>query len=47
MQAILNQNLSDLQTYKKLNLKVYSVIEEFFKKHLELIFLRFDFSIII
>jgi len=47
MQSILNQNLDELKTYKKLHLRVYQVLEEFFKKHLELIFLRFDFGLIL
>ena len=31
----------------KLNRSMYNLLEEFFKKHLELIFLRYDFSLIL
>jgi hypothetical protein len=47
LQSILNQDLSDINHFKKLNLRVYQVVEEFFKKHLELMFLRFDFQVIL
>lgn len=47
IQAILNQNLEEIKHYKKLNLKIHQMLEEFFKKHLELMFMRFDFNIII
>jgi hypothetical protein len=38
--------MEKIKTYKKLNLKIYTLFEEFFKKHLELIFLRFNFDMI-
>lgn len=47
LQSIMNQDLQELKYFKKLNLKVYQVLEEFFKKHLELIFLRFDFNFLL
>jgi len=47
MKALLNQKLDDIKNYKKLHLQVYHVLEEFFKKHLELIFLRFDFDLVV
>jgi hypothetical protein len=36
-----------MKHYKKLNLKIHQMLEEFFKKHLELMFMRFDFNIIL
>jgi len=47
MRAILNQDTNELKTYKKLNLKMYNFVEEFFKKHLEIVFLRFDFDMLL
>jgi len=46
LQSLLNQKLDDIKVYKKLHLLAYHVLEEFFKKHLELIFLRFDFDLV-
>lgn len=45
-QCIISQDLASLQGYNKLNRKLYTFIEEFFKHHLELIFLRFDFNLV-
>lgn len=45
-QSIISQDLASLHAYNKLNRKLYSFIEEFFKNHLELIFLRFDFQLV-
>jgi len=39
--------MGTIKQYKKINGKVYCLIEEFFKKHSELIFLRFDFAFIL
>jgi len=39
--------LEVVKQYKKVHSKVYTLCEEFFKKHSELIFLRFDFTFII
>jgi hypothetical protein len=47
MQAILNQPIADIKLHVKLNRSMYNLLEEFFKKHLELIFLRYDFSLIL
>lgn len=47
LQSILNQNMEDMKFFKKLNLKIYQLLEEFFKKHLELMFLRFDFNFLL
>jgi|TARA_B110000305_G_C19041249_1_gene448304 hypothetical protein len=46
-QTILNQDMEQIKAYKKLNRRMYSLIEEFFKKHLELAFLGFDFQLIL
>ena len=43
-QSIMNQDLNDVKQFKKLNLRMHQLLEEFFKKHLELIFMRFEFS---
>ena len=45
-QCIVNQDLASLQGYNKLSRKLYAFVEEFFKHHLELIFLRFDFNLV-
>lgn len=47
LKAILNQDLQEIKHFRKLNLKVYQLLEEFFKKHLELMFLRFDFALLV
>ena len=39
--------MNQIQSYKKLNLIMYNLLEAFFKKHLELVFLRFDFNLVI
>jgi exportin-7 len=46
LKAILNQNISEIQNYPKVNLTLYSFIEQFFKKHLELVFLKIDLSLV-
>ena len=46
-QSILNQDAQDMSEYKKLHRTIFTFIEEFFKSHLELIFLRFDFNLLI
>lgn len=47
MQSILNQDLTQIRAYKKLNMTVYNLTEEFFKKHLELVFLRFNQGLLV
>lgn len=47
IKSILNQDLKQMQLYKKLYRKVNTLVEELFKKHLEMIMLRFDFSLIL
>jgi len=42
MQCILNQDMAQVKSYKQLYKQMYSLLEEFFQKHLELVFLRFD-----
>lgn len=42
MQCILNQDLDLIKSYKPLYKQLYTLLEDFFNKHLELIFLRFD-----
>ena len=44
--SILNQDLTEMTQYKKANKTMYFMIEEFFKKHLELIFLKMDLGIV-
>lgn len=45
-QSIINQDLQDVSDYKKLHKSIFTFIEEFFKSHLELVFLRFDFDLL-
>ena len=40
--AIKNQNLADMKQYEKLNRAIYKFVTEFFKKNMELVFLKFD-----
>ena len=44
--SILNQDLTEMAQYKKVNKTMYLLIEEFFKKHLELMFLKMDFDLV-
>ena len=45
--AVLNQDTVLLQSYSKLNKRLLTFVEEFLKKHLELMFLNFDFDVIL
>lgn len=45
--VILNQDTALLQSYSKLNKRLLTFIEEWCKKHLEVMFLNFDFEIIL
>jgi hypothetical protein len=47
LQCILNQDQKLIGSHSKINRQQYTLVEEFFKKHLEVIFLRFDFAIIL
>ena len=42
--AIINQNLSDLRQYEKIHMALYRFVSDFFKKNLELVFLKFERS---
>lgn len=41
-QAIRNQDLADLKHYEKVHRALYKFIQEFFKKNMELVFLKFE-----
>lgn len=44
--SILNQDITEIANYPKVNSTLYKFIEEFFKKHLELAFLKIDKDLI-
>ena len=44
--SILNQDISEIANYQKVNFAMYRFLEEFFKKHLELAFLKIDRDLI-
>lgn len=44
--SILNQDISEIAKYQKVNHSLYRFVEEFFKKHLELAFLKIDRDLI-
>lgn len=46
-QTIMNQDLTDVADYRNLHKLIFNFVEDFFKNHLELIFLKFNFSILI
>ena len=47
LQCILNQDQKLIESHKKICRQQYQLVEEFFKKHQEVIFLRFDFQLIL
>ena len=46
LKSILNQDLEQVKPYKKIYLKIYGMLEELIKGHLELIFLQFDLALL-
>jgi len=44
--AIVSLNYQDIKVYDKLHRKCFSLIESFFRNHLELMMMKFDFQMI-
>jgi hypothetical protein len=46
VKSILNQDITDVLKYQKVSITLYKFIEEYFKKHLELMFLKMDLDLL-
>ena len=46
LRSIISQSYQDIKVYEKLHKKCFGLLESFFRNHLELMFMKFDFQMI-